>query len=209
MKKILYLIIVILVLVLGIYVANICGFSLFGTLFPNEGPKIEKTANVVTEVKAISKFTTACFYEELPLSTSKTSAAVDNSVVGTVAGWFGKRPKDVMSDNLCVIVSGKVRAGYDLSQLTEDHLRQSNDTIWVTLPPVEIFDAVVNPSDVDVFVEDGTWSHQEMTRLTASATDQLIADATAAGILERARTSGEDQLRALFQSFGFTTVILE
>lgn len=209
MKKILYLIIVILVLVLGIYVANICGYSLFGNLFPNEGPKIEKTANVVVEVKAISKFTTACFYEELPLSTSKASAAVDNGVIGTVAGWFGKRPKDVMSDNLCIIVSGKVRAGYDLSQLTEDHLRQSNDTICVTLPPAEIFDAVVNPSDVDVFVEDGIWSHQEMTQLTASATDQLIADATAAGILDRARTSGEDQLRALFQSFGFTTVILQ
>ena len=43
----------------------------------------------------------------------------------------------------------------------------------------------------------------------ASQTDQLIADATAAGILDRARTSGEDQLRALFQSFGFTTVILQ
>lgn len=209
MKGILTRLIILALIVIGFIAAYFMGFSIFDALFSNDGPKIEKTANVVAEVKNISKITTACFYEEIPMSKTKVSSIVDNNVVGTVTGWFGKKPDDVMQDDICVIVSGKVRAGYDLSQLTEEGIIQSNDTIWVTLPEVQIFDAVVNPSDIDIFVEDGSWSYEEMTQLTMGANKQLLEDATAAGILDLAKTSGEEQLQNLFKSFGFNTVILK
>ena len=51
---------------------------------------IDKTANVVTEIKKISEFTSACYYEEIILQESKASSVVDNSAGKTVAGWFGK-----------------------------------------------------------------------------------------------------------------------
>lgn len=68
--------------ILLIVLAAIAFFAMKKGLFDLNGDelKIDETANVVTEIKKISEFTSACFYEEIILRETKTTKAVDNTV---------------------------------------------------------------------------------------------------------------------------------
>ncbi|MDO4216536.1 MAG: DUF4230 domain-containing protein [Bacteroidales bacterium] len=76
----------------------------------------------------------------------------------------------------------------------------------VNLPAPVIFEIIVNPSNYDVFVEDGKWSHDEITAVVMEAKDKIQADAIKNGILDFANNSAVANLRELFKSFGFKVV---
>ena len=78
----------------------------------------------------------------------------------------------------------------------------------VRLPEPEIFEIVLNPSDYEIFVEDGKWSHEEVVAVESRAKEVLRRDALAAGLLDKARESALGQLDRLLRSFGFREVIL-
>ena len=169
-------------------------------LFPKRTLKIDKTVNVVDEVQKIGEFSTACYYEEVVVKNTKSSE-INNSYLGSLV-------KADFQDQLVVIARGKVKAGFDLTKLGKDDLIVRHDTISVNLPPVEVFDVIVNPSDYEVYVEDGTWSHDEMAQLTASGKDQILQDAKNFNILQKAEENGLVKLKELFVALGFNEVIL-
>ena len=169
---------------------------------------IDNTANVVTEIKKISEFTSACYYEEIILQESKASSVVDNSAGKTVAGWFGKDSKDLMSDQLVIVANGTVRAGFRLDQLDEDKITITGDTLSLILPKAEIFDVIVNPSDFDIYIEDGTWDHEKVVEVENRAIDQVKNDAIKEGILEKATETGIKRLTEMFKAFGFSEVMI-
>lgn len=169
---------------------------------------IDKTANVVTEIKKISEFTSACYYEEIILQESKASSVVDNSAGKTVAGWFGKDSKDLMSDQLVIVANGTVRAGFRLDQLDDDKITITGDTLSLILPKAEIFDVIVNPSDFDIYIEDGTWDHEKVVEVENRAIDQVKNDAIKEGILEKATETGIKRLTEMFKAFGFSEVMI-
>lgn len=191
MKKLLFIIILLGVIAGGAYVTNNMGYLAYLSNFTKKSEiKIDKTANVVTEIKKISKFTTAYYYEE-QLQT-------------------GKKHRIIVDDDECdLIVKGKVRAGYDLESLSDSTITIKGDTLQIKLPEVQIFEATVNPSNVDVFVEKGKWSHEEYTYMIQLAQKKLIKDAKKAGILTKAEKAGKTLLTNLFKSFGFKEVVLE
>ena len=192
-----------LVLVAGLLVGGWCyiqsfGFNLFGFSFGGE-LKIDNTENVVEKIKAISEFTTACYYEEAVLKDSK--------VEKNEGGFLGLVDTET-SKELVIIAKGKVRAGFDLSKVTEDKINIKNDTIGITLPEPEIFDVIINPSDYEMYIEEGRWSHEEVTALQTNYRAQLLAKANDAGILNKAKEVGKKRLESLFQTFGFSVVEL-
>ncbi len=192
-----------LVLVAGLLVGGWCyiqsfGFNLFGLSFGGE-LKIDNTANVVEKIKEISEFTTACYYEEAVLK--------DRKVEKNEGGFLGLVDTET-SKEIVIIAKGKVRAGFDLSKVTEDKINIKNDTIGITLPEPEIFDVIINPSDYEMYVEEGKWSHEEVTALQTNYRAQLLAKANDAGILNKAKEAGKKRLESLFQTFGFSVVEL-
>lgn len=179
-----------------------------GVFGKNDELSIDKTANVVTEIKKISEFTSACYYEEIILQESKASSVVDNSAGKTVAGWFGKDSKDLMSDQLVIVANGTVRAGFRLDQLDDDKITITGDTLSLILPKAEIFDVIVNPSDFDIYIEDGTWDHEKVVEVENRAIDQVKNDAIKEGILEKATETGIKRLTEMFKAFGFSEVMI-
>lgn len=161
----------------------------------DDTPSIEETANVVEEIRKISEFTTACYYEEAVVkNTKKPSGFFSNLFSGMVS-----------DDELVIIVRGTVRAGYDMSKIA-DQLRFNGDTAFIPLPAAEIIDVIINPSDRDIFIETGKWSHEETTALLLSADEKIKQDAIENGILRFAKENGEYRLRQLFTAFGFKHV---
>ena len=84
----------------------------------------------------------------------------------------------------------------------------SGDTLRVVLPAPEIFDVITNPSDYDIFVEQGGWTHEEITELQIGGRERVLANAMDDKILQKADSIGRERLTSLFQTFGFGVVEL-
>lgn len=201
-RVILVCVTILVVAAVGLYVADkYAGLSIFDNLF-GKGMQYEKTANVITEIRNISEFTSACYYEELVMAEVKDSENTTNKVVKMLGRGA------VSKDEICLIMDGKVRAGFDLSKVTDNAIAISGDTLTMTLPKPEIFDVIVNPSNCEVYVEEGKWSHEQVTAIQASARVRIQDDAIGYGILDQADKIGRERLADLFKTFGFNTVIL-
>lgn len=178
------------------------------------GITIDRTENVVSEIRKISEFTTACFYEETALKdrkygpsiSSQTKKMVEGSPLGDILE--GAEGSFVVGE-VAIIVKGKVRAGFDLSSFSREDLTVAGDTLKVKLPPAKVFDIIVNPSDVEIFHRSGSWSDNEIKAILGSAKNVIEKDAVAAGILEKATKSGQEKLAQLFLNLGFKNVVLE
>ncbi len=157
--------------------------------------KIDQTPNVVTEIREIKKFTTACYYGDVTVSEEKTS---DN--------WLKNLLRQ--RDRICLIGHGTLRAGYDFDKLAPDAVKINGDTLFVKLPPVEVLDTICNPKDCEVFIDDGNWPHDRVQTVHADLQNALVDEAMKSGIMEKAAQSGRAQLEKLFRSFGFRTVVL-
>ncbi|MBO6237209.1 MAG: DUF4230 domain-containing protein, partial [Bacteroidales bacterium] len=110
------------------------------------------------------------------------------------------------NDDFVIICKGRVRAGYDFTKMGPDDFSVSGDTLRLTLPPVEILDVVINPTDYELFA--GHRTHEETVGLVLQAKQRLRADAIRAGILDQAELSAESALRRLLASMGYREVVL-
>ena len=181
--------------------------------------EIDKTANVVSEIKKISEFTTTVFYDECALLENhykvQEKMVYKKSSTGSLlkdALRMGKEAEGVVRDStisgrIAVLVHGKARAGFDLSLMGENDIMVKGDTLYARLPKAEFFDVVVNPSDVEIFFSSGTWEDDEVAAILARAKDQIEKDAMENNILTRAETVGRDKFASLFKSFGFEEVV--
>lgn len=157
---------------------------------------IDKTANVIEEIKIIGEFTTACYYEEMALKDSYNDTT---SILGI---------KKVNTNEIVLIGKGRVRAGFDLAKLKDGDINAHGDTLEVALPMAEIFDIILNPSDFTTEYESGTWSHETTKPMKEQARVMLEQNAKDYGIVDKAEESGLTRLETLFKTFGFNTVIL-
>ncbi len=209
MKKVFKLIITIVV-ILVVLVAGYWAILQTGLLGKTEKQlTIDQTANVVAEIKKISEFTSACFYEEIVLKDAKASETTKGKAVNAVTGLFQKdKSKAVAKDELIIVANGKVRAGFNLSKLTDEDVIVKDSVLTVYLPKAEIFDVIVNPSDFDIYIEEGKWSHDQVVTVENKAKAKIEADAKKENILKKATDSGVKKLTELFRSFGYKDVVV-
>ena len=99
-------------------------------------------------------------------------------------------------------------SGFDLGKVQENDMNVHGDTLELTLPPAEVFDIIMNPSDFTTEYEKGTWSHELTNPLKERAKANLEKNAIEYGILQKAEESGLKRLEMLFKTFGFNTVLL-
>lgn len=174
----------------SLFVFNPFGWTLLG------GPEIEKTENVVQEVKKISEFTTACYYEESVLKGEKVIEGKE---------WFGFKT-DAVVETIVLTVKCKVRAGFDLSAISDNDLVIVRDSVSIKLPAPKIFDVISNPSDYRIFEESGDWQHEEIVALQVQGKQKMLNNALDCDILEKANVIGRERITALFTALGFRAV---
>lgn len=160
---------------------------------------IEQTETLVDQVRRIGELSSAGYYEELVLTDR------DESFLAEVKRATGLN-RLTGNDDFVIICKGRVRAGYDFTKMGPDDFSVSGDTLHLTLPPVEILDVVINPTDYELFA--GHRTHEETVGLVLQAKQRLRADAIRAGILDQAELSAESALRRLLASMGYREVVL-
>ena len=172
-----------------------------------KGISIADTPAVVQEIRQIAQLVTSSFFIEKIFVEKKTKDIVDNKVSNYVATKLNM-PDGLMSDEICLIAKGQIRAGYDFKKISESDITINGKTLTIKLPEPEILDAIINPKGWDFYVEEGSWTDEDIAKIKAKAKDSVIEEAKNMGVLELAKSSGEQKLKALFMSFGFTDVNL-
>jgi hypothetical protein len=169
----------------------------FSNIFKSQPVVIDKTANVVTEVRRLAELTAATYYEENVIVRKRTREA-------TV---FGMKVSDV-EDELVILAKGKVRIGFDLSKMQEKDIVADSVSISLKLPPIRILDVITNPSGFETYEESGDWSHEEVTQYKNEVRSIIEKNAKESGILEFAEKAGKERLTVFMQALGFKKVTI-
>ena len=161
--------------------------------------QIERTELLVDQVRRIGELSSAGYYEELVLTDR------DESMLAELKRATGLN-RLTGNDDFVIICKGRVRAGFDLTKVQETDFSTSGDTLRLTLPPVEILDVVINPTDYELFA--GHRSHEETIGIVLLAKQRLRSDAVRSGILDQAERSAAGTLRRFFAAMGYREVIV-
>lgn len=166
-----------------------------GKIFGGE-LKIDKTATIVEEIRKISEFTTANYFEEYVLQEQKLVEKKKRNKSNEKSSY----------DEIVLTVNGKIRAGFDLSKVKDNDIKVNGDTISIKLPSPEILDVISNPSDYSIFEESGDWQHDEIAAIQSRGTKKMLNNAYKHNILEKANNNGKDRITNLLTAFGFKVV---
>lgn len=163
---------------------------------------IENTAIITTRIRDLGELTTACYYDEIVLNGTKKNSFSESPLGSIVRDGFGK---DV-NDHLVIIARGTVRAGIDFRKMDSESICFSGDTVIVRLPNPEYLDILVNPSDFEVFAENGKWGQQQVATLQDTARERLIREADYAGLKRTAYEGAMDAVLNLLSASGFSCI---
>lgn len=145
-----------------------------------------ETTITVRDIQDISELVTASFYGETAMKSTK--------------GLWGMK-------EIVVIGNGTVRAGFDLSAMTENDFHCDGDTLYLDLPEAKILDVVVNPKDYEVFDSNSKdWSQDEINDIVSRIRTEIERDAINHGVLSKANTDGVKKMQQLLMNFGFKEV---
>lgn len=152
-------------------------------------PEIITGAAVIQRVQQLSRLETASY-------TIQTVIEVNQSQGNPIFDYFA-------GDALLLIAQGKVVAGVDLSELSQDAVTVSPDgrSVTLRLPPAEIFDVVPDNEGTRVYSRNRGWfapENQDLETLARRQADQqILASACEDGILIEATEQAERSLRQL------------
>lgn len=191
---------------------------------------IAETPNIVEAVEQIQELCTEYYYDEVMLKDSvvKTGAKAAvantvNTVTETASNWFsnvfGKKDdkaedKKVISQlekELVVIVKVTCRVGWDLRDIvSNDGMQVNGDTLFIDLPKAKFLETIANPSDINIFVEEGEWEFPGKLQGAIRKAKEIVQDrAMADGIIEKADVSGRKILSNLFSTMGFKVFFMD
>jgi hypothetical protein len=178
--------------------------------------KIENTAIVIEEVEKISQLFSSVYYDELVIDTFKVVKktpgerlldAMSLMQPGTI-GAKGENILNFQRLNLVVIARGRVFTGYDFSKLETADLVIDGRSIIFNLPPAEVLEVVINPSDYEIFIEEGRWSLEETLLLKQKAAKMMTDRAIELGILEQSEEMAIKLLQNFFKALGFEDITI-
>lgn len=148
-------------------------------------------------MKSIAQLMTMSSYDEVVVDSAKS--------LSTPIPGFGEEAV-AKSSQLVVIANGQIVAGVDLQELDEKKIYIDGDSVSVTLPAVKILDAIVNPSQYEIFIEENGWEPAEVNTLKVRARDLMIERSLRQGLLKKAGIKAKMIMENFLRSTGFKRI---
>ena len=188
MKKLYYSLLAIAVILLCIFAYSLTK-SIQPSLTAAHNRQIDLTSEQITSIQNIGQ------WEFLAVS--------DEELIDTVRrGIFS-------DDRLARIYYGTVRIGTDMRKMDKTRLRTEGDSVFVTLPPIQLLDSnFIDEARTRSFHESGRWSGADREALYRRARSLMMRQALTQQNLHSAQANGEEQVKKLFRAMGFPNVIV-
>jgi hypothetical protein len=192
--------IIVLGALIGILLLTTIGFFMAGERFasgigdifnaPTPTPTIDVRNVVVRQIRDASELTTTLFAME---------TVVEASATNEIAGF------NLGTTRLLLIAYGEVRAGMNLSQITEEDITVLTDTIQIRIPAPQIIDSKIDVNDTRIYDYDQGFLNLGPNigpQLADMAQEEALLKVTTAacenGILEEANSRAAIVLEGLF-----------
>lgn len=168
-----------------------------GDLFTPKPITIDNSPLLVKDIRAIAQLMTIEYYDEVVVDSSRSSGGKLISIPPFI---LPVRP------SLVLIAKARLLAGLDLQRLDSSHISGTRDSVAIRLPRAQVLEVIMNPSDVETFVERGTWTQQAVVALHIKARTQVLRNAQAQGVLRRAEEKAITLVEQLMLNAGFKKV---
>ena len=180
-------------------------FNPLKTIFKPAPVAVAETPLFVTEIKNIAQLMTIEAYNEVVVDSTRYPFGIPPQVAKRLPvnglQFLG-------AAQLVLIVRGKVVAGTDLQRLDTSAFRIKGDSLFIQLPPAALLDVITNPSDVETFIEKGSWNEAAAAALKTRARAELVRQALAQGVLPQADARARQLVHGLLKNTGYKTVVV-
>ncbi|MFM2338305.1 MAG: hypothetical protein RL115_1498 [Bacteroidota bacterium] len=165
--------------------------------FTSKYVKIDTTPVLIKEVKNIAQLLTMSSYDEVVVDTTKLTAP---SITAPIITMGPKKTR------LVIIAKGLLIAGVDLQELDDKKIYLQGDSVSIALPAAKILDAIVNPSQFEIFIEDKGWQPEEVNQLKVSARNRMVQRSIYTGLLTKAREKAKLMMESFLRTTGFKKI---
>lgn len=208
LKKLLPIIIILLLLMWAF--GKWKGWPSPSNWFKAQAVRIDETPLIISEIKTIAELHTAKLYCEVVTDSVVISPPDAAYKALRDAIFFPTLPPSFATPKKLVLVAkGNIIAGMDLAQLSENDINVKKDSVWITLPSALIIDVITNPSDFEVFLEEGTWSSTEVVLVKQKAIRQMVAEAEKRQLIAQANTRATLLMKNFLLASGFSYANIE
>lgn len=198
------LIVIVLLLATVFLLQKIKWLPSFSSIFGAKPIRIENTPILIKEIKNIAQLFTLTAYSE---------TAVDGIRQGTslLSPMLRSSPfpiPDFKTPDARIIIIGKgaVMAGIDLQKLKDSSVWVRGDSVSVRLPAPQVLQVIINPSDIEIFDQNGTWTDTEVQQIKNRLKDKLLQDALQQNFLQKAGENARAVMSNFLLSCGFKKV---
>jgi hypothetical protein len=172
--------------------------------FKAKAVQIDETPLIISEIKTIAELHTAKLYCEVVTDSVviSTTDAAYNALRDAI--FFPPLPPSFSTTKKLVLVAkGNIIAGMDLGQLSENDIKVNKDSVWISLPSAKILEVITNPSDFEIFMEEGTWNSAEVVLVKQKAIRQMEAEAAKRQLIAQANTRATMLMKNFLLASGF------
>lgn len=156
---------------------------------------IPDPVTVIHDVKSLARLETIQYTVEKVITVEEGQ--------GTFGFLFG--------DRVLFVAHGIVIAGIDMEKLGPENMQLQGDTLYVTLPPAEVFIATLDNNKSYVYDREVgalTAGNQDLETIARQAAEEEINKAAVEdGILDLAQQNAENYLDKFFNALGYDKVI--
>jgi len=154
-----------------------------GNLFRSQPIKIAETPMLIKDIKELAELTTMVSFDEVVADSITVDPAT--LAIKTITG-LNLNPLSPGYNRLVLVCKGKVMAGTNLASLEPSQIFREKDSVSLGIPPAIILDIIVNPSDVETFIETGEWTAAAFEKVKIKAGEKMRDRALSEDILGKA-----------------------
>jgi hypothetical protein len=173
-------------------------------IFKQQEVVIDKTAVLVTNIKALAQLVTITAYNEIVVDSTSNG----NGAVNGLAALYPALAPALQSGEKKIVLIGKTttHVGLDLQKINVADVRLVKDSLHITLPPAEVLDVILNPSDLEIFDEKGSWSTAAIANLKNKIAYIAVQNAKSLGLLAQSEAKAKDVLASFFKAAGYSKI---
>jgi hypothetical protein len=109
-------------------------------------------------------------------------------------------------DHIVLLAKGTVLAGIDLKKIDSGKVVALKDSVNIALPPAELLNTIINPSNFEVFDEEGKWSSNEVLQIKQRMVNKIRQRAIENNALSKAEARARQVLERFLRGVGFRQV---
>lgn len=167
--------------------------------FASKPVLIQHTPVVIQNIRAMSELVTMATYDEAVIEFRATDEAnMMNKLLRS----------NTVTKHLVLIAKGTVYAGVLLQAMPDSSIHVTQDSIHIQLPKATILEVKCNPSDTEIYIEEGNWTTVEINELKNKAKQKLLDNAIYNGILTKADTRAKQVMLSFLLGIGFKKVVV-